>query len=126
MGSGRILGWKLDAADRERLLARFRPRYAEAVADHVTLGRAGAAPEPWAASAEIVGRADDGEGVEALVVCIDGSTGRPDGSTYHVTWSLDRKKGRKPQESNDVLRAHGWTRLPEPIPIRLHPSAWGD
>ena len=124
--AGQILGWKLDEADRRRLLVRFRPRYGETVADHVTLGRSGTAPEPWAAEAEIVGRADDGNGVEAMVVAIDGTTDRPDGSTYHITWSLDADKGRKPQESNDVLSAHGWTRLPEPIPIRLHPSGWGD
>jgi hypothetical protein len=123
-GSGRILGWKLDRSDRERLLGRFRPSYADTVADHVTLGRAGTAPEPWAAQADIVGRADDGDGVEALVVRMDGTTDRPDGSTYHITWSLDRSKGRKAQESNDVLRARGWTPLAGPIPIRLHPSAW--
>lgn len=95
------------------------------MADHVTLGRAGTAPEPWAVSAEIVGRSDDEDGVEALVVSIDGTTDRPDGSTYHITWSLDPHQGRKPRESNDVLRARGWTPLPQPIPIRLHPSAWG-
>ncbi|HEX6102691.1 MAG TPA: hypothetical protein VF031_06555 [Alphaproteobacteria bacterium] len=120
--AGSILGWKLDGFDRERLLGRFRPRYAETVADHVTLGRAGTAPEPRPAEAEIVGRADDGEGVEALVVRIDGTTDLPDGSTYHITWSPG--EGRKTQESNAVLRARGWTPLAEPIPIRLHPSAW--
>ena len=33
-------------------------------------------------------------------------TDRPDGSTYHITWSLG--PGRKARESNDVLRDQGW------------------
>ena len=36
----------------------------------------------------MIGRADDGESLECLVVEIDGTTDRPDGSTYHITWSL--------------------------------------
>ncbi len=41
-------------------------------------------------------------GVEAMVVAIDGTTDRPDGSTYHITWSLG--DGRRARESNDVLQ----------------------
>ncbi len=56
--------------------------------------------------ARIVGRADDGRSLECLVVEIDGSSDRPDGSTYHITWSLGAD--RKARESNDVLRDKGW------------------
>ena len=49
-------------------------------------------------------------------------TDRPDGSTYHITWSL--ADGRKPQQSNQVLKERGWAALADPIPIRLHPSSW--
>lgn len=62
-----------------------------------------ALPPPCVAA--IVGRSDDGRGVEAMVVQIDGSTGRPDGSTYHITWSL--QPGRKAVESNDVIAKAG-------------------
>ena len=72
------------------------------------------------ADAEIVGRADDGAGVEAMVVRLGGTTDRPDGSTYHITWSLG--PGRKPRESNDVLRDRGWERLRAPIDIDLQPA----
>ena len=66
--------------EREALLARHPPRYARAVADHVTFGPAGEGEDmPRASSARLVGRADDGEGVEAMVVAIDGSTARPTG-----------------------------------------------
>src|SRR4051812_27989602 len=85
-----VIGWKLDRGERDELLSRFPPRYDNAVADHVTL-RAHVDPKaklPAAAVGVIVGRSDDGQGVEAMVVQIDGSTERPDGSKYHVTWSL--------------------------------------
>jgi hypothetical protein len=72
--------------------------------------------------ARIVGRADDGKSLECLVVQIDGTTDRPDGSTYHITWSLG--PGRKAKESNDVLRDRGWRRLDSAIPIRLEPAVF--
>jgi hypothetical protein len=71
-------------------------------------------------SARIVGRADDGESLECMVVEIDRTTDRPDGSTYHITWSLGL--GRKARESNDVLRDHGWEPLTVPIDITLEPA----
>ena len=111
-------GWLLPEAERGRLLGRFPPRYPAAVAHHVTFAPKDA-PMPDARDAEIVGRADDGQGVEALVVRIGGTTNRPDGSTYHVTWSLDAARGRTPGESNDVIREGGWTTFDEPVPVRL-------
>jgi hypothetical protein len=67
-----------------------------------------------------VGRADDGRSLQCLVVEIDGTTDRPDGSTYHITWSLGPR--RRAKESNDVLRELGWHRLDRPIAIRLEPA----
>ena len=118
---GTIIGWKLDRGERGALLDRFPPRYAEAVADHVTL-KSGAEhdPLPERVEAEIVGRADDKMSLEAMVVTIDGSVDRPDGSTFHITWSLG--PGRRARESNDVLRDKGWSPLPEPIPVTLQPA----
>jgi len=119
---GTVTGWKLLPEERESLLRRFPPAYANVVADHVTL-RVGATPQtplPREVAAEIVGRADDGESLECLVVSLDGSTDRPDGSTYHITWSLG--PGRRARESNDVLRDRGWERLPAPVPLTLKPA----
>lgn len=118
---GFYVGWKLDEQDRTRLLARFRPRYPRVVADHVTLAFDPDKPTlPAEEAGEVVGEADDGAGVQALVVSIGGTTDRPDGSTYHLTWSL--AEGRKAKESNDVLRQVGWTPLEQAIPIRLEPA----
>lgn len=120
----RVTGWKLPADERRRLLDRFAPRFADVVAHHVTLdAEAGAdTPLPREASGEVVGEIDDGTGVQALVVRIGGTTDRPDGSTYHITWSLDKRAGRHAKESNDVIARLGWRPIAEPIPIRLDPA----
>jgi hypothetical protein len=55
-----------------------------------------------------------------MVVAIDGSTDRPDGSTFHITWSLG--PGRRARESNDVIREGGWARFDQPIPVTLTPA----
>lgn len=118
------IGWKLTPACRAALLRRHPPRYPRVVADHVTLpgGAAGRdAPAPdCPASAQIVGRADDGAGVEAFVVALGGGTARPDGGAWHITWSL--AEGRDARESNDVI-ARGWEAC-EREAVVLVPASW--
>ena len=119
---GTVTGWKLPGDVREQLLERFPPQYEKVVADHVTLN-AGATPQtplPREVEAEVVGQADDGDSLECLVVRIDGTTDRPDGSTYHITWSLG--PDRKARESNDVLRDRGWEHIDRPIAVALEPA----
>lgn len=119
---GTVTGWKVPSDQRSALLERFPPRYENVVADHVTL-RVGATPEaplPRKPEARIVGRADDSDSLECLVVELDGTTDRPDGSTYHITWSLG--PDRKARESNNVLRDRGWQAIDAPIPIELEPA----
>ncbi|THD54424.1 hypothetical protein [Phenylobacterium sp.] len=115
-------GWLVDPDGRAALLARVPPRYAVVVAHHVTLkfGDVAAVP-PAATVGEIVGEADDGAGVQVLVVAIEGSPARPDGGTFHITWSL--APGREARESNDVIALRGWTPISAPIPVRLIPKA---
>lgn len=115
----RVSGWKLDRGEREALLRDFPPSYDDAVADHVTLEVGGTEP-PDEVHAAIIGRTDDGDGVEAMVVTIDGTTDRPDGSTYHITWSLG--DGRRAVESNDVLKERSWEAFDDPIPVTLTPA----
>src|SRR3954447_13978866 len=95
---GTVTGWKLLPGEREMLLARFPPSYEKVIADHVTL-RTGATPQtplPRKPEARIVGRGDDGESLECLVVALDGTTERPDGSTYHITgrWGQAARLGK--------------------------------
>lgn len=119
-------GWKLDRACRGALLAQFPPRYARADADHVTLssaaGGVAADPPPPVGQARIIGRADDGKGVEAMVVEIDGGTTRPDGGTWHVTWSL--AEGREAKESNNVIAECGFTPIDDGPTLILTPGHW--
>jgi hypothetical protein len=120
--SGYVTGWKLPSDDRERLLERFPPKYEKTIADHVTLqaGASADTPLPREVDARVVGHADDGDSLQCLVVEIDRTTDRPDGSTYHITWSLG--PGRKAKESNNVLREQRWEPLDRPIPIELDPA----
>jgi hypothetical protein len=119
-------GWKLDQSQREALLERFPPLYPDVIADHVTLlpnskGGAKADPPAPVVSARIVGRACDNAGVEAMVVEIDGSLDRPDGGTWHITWSLS--EGRTANESNAVIAELGFVPL-DGGEVSLAPARW--
>lgn len=113
-------GWLLPEHERARLLALFPVRYERPVAHHVTqeFGVAEGHPLPTAALGEIVGMVDDDAGVQALIVAIDGATDRPDGSTFHITWSLGGE--RQPADSNTVIAEYGWKPV-EPAIVQLIP-----
>lgn len=114
-------GWLVDPVEREALRVRFPPLYTRVVAHHVTLNFGGSEAEaPGEVTARIIGEADDGVGVQAMVVAVGGSTARPDGGTFHITWSL--APGREARESNAVIAARGWTPLDAPVPVRLIPT----
>ena len=114
-------GWALDPEQRKIFLTLFPPSYERVIAHHCTaeFGVTSDHPLPTADHGEVVGVADDGQGVQALVLSIGGTTERPDGSTWHITWSL--APGRKPVESNQVIRTMGWEPT-KPITIKLRPQ----
>jgi hypothetical protein len=115
-------GWMLEVGQRTALLAAIPPTWPDVVADHVTLSSDRSLAVPGHASACLVGVVDDGLGVQAVIVSINDSTVRPDGKTFHVTWSLDRARGRRAVESNDVIAGLGWTQFVVPIPVILAPA----
>ena len=117
-----VIGWRLEPVHRDELIERFPPRYGKTIADHVTLSAKVARDSelPSETSGKIVGRSDDGKGVEALVVRIGGTSDRPDWSSYHITWSLE--EGREARESNEVIARHGWKPIEPPVPIALRPE----
>ena len=118
---GSVIGWTLDEGERAALLEQYPPRFASVVAHHVTLATEADGRElPAPVRAAIVGRVDDGSGVEAMVVSIDGATARPDGSTFHISWSLG--EGRRASESNAVIKERGWVDFDHPIAITLTPA----
>ena len=94
-------GWKISEASREELLARFPPQYTDVVCHHVTHGLRPGCPAP--ALITVVGHAAR-DGVEALVAEVNGETKRLDDSLYHITHSLERALGKKPRDSNDIVK----------------------
>jgi hypothetical protein len=116
------VGRLLHPDDREALLAAFPPAYPRVVALLVALegGEPPDFPLPAEAEGFVVGVADDGAGVQALVVEVGGTTRRPDGSTYHIAWSLG--PGRRPDECGGVIRERGWTAARGRHRIRLGPG----
>lgn len=114
--------WALPDRERARLLGIFTPAYPDVIAHHITYQFPSDEPPPEAVG-NIVGIADDGEGVQALVVAVNGSTTRADGKTYHITWSIDRAAGRKPVQSNDVIQ-QGWEPLTLHTRVELTPGVF--
>lgn len=115
-------GWLLPEDTREKLLVTIPPAYPNVKAHHVTL-EYGVPPDtdpPLEQRGFVVGFADDGKGIQALVVEIGGTTTRPDGETYHITWSIDESKGYEAKMSVDLLK-QGWTHV-VPFAIPLEPK----
>lgn len=117
-------GFLLSPTSKQELLSYFPPKYPKLIGHHVThkYGITNAEPLPEGGAAYVVGYADDGEGLEALVVEINNARIRPDGSIYHITWSLDPSKGKKPVHSNNLIKEQGFERITPPIPIILTPT----
>jgi len=107
---------------REEILKKFPPKNNEVIAHHITwkfLAKSTDELPPIAHEAHIVGYASE-DGLEALVVSINGTTKRPDGAILHITLSLDRGKGKKPVHSNQLLK-NGYSHV-TPFSIQLEPT----
>lgn len=48
----------------------------------------------------------DGENIECVMVTVDGMPARPDGSFYHITWSIHDRTKTKPIESNNIIHRY--------------------
>jgi hypothetical protein len=124
------LGWTayvLDEASRNKLLAAFPPKYPDVIAHHVTLAHPSECPEPSelgkSVSIKVIGHIED-DSLETLVVEVNGKVGRPDGKVFHITWSLDRSKGRKPVESNALIARAGFKPV-SPVTVTGHLQFFG-
>lgn len=116
---GGYTAYVLDDHSRQQLAKRFPPKFPQWIGHHITyeFGVPKGSPEQYGVSqtCKVVGYAE-GDGIEALVVAIGGVTTRPDGKTFHITWSLDRSKGRKPVDSNKIIEQNGYTKV-DPIVV---------
>src|SRR5258705_7773570 len=102
---------------RADLLGRYPPKFPDVLAHHVTIQFVVLESDPLPEPARIViqGYRCDPEGIEALVVTVNGSVTRLDGSVYHCTWSLDRSKGFEPMHSNELIAKCGWVIVDEQV-----------
>lgn len=111
--------FEISTQSRSHLASIFPPKFPEFIGHHITyrMGVKSDVPLPEASSFTVVGYAYDEAGIEALVVEVDGSVVRPDGKTFHITWSLDREAGFKPVKSNDLIASKGYRKISNPINI---------
>ena len=108
---------------RNKLLTIFPPSYKErVVAHHVTVqfGNVTADDIPTGEEIKIVGVLDTGDGLQALVVSVDGKVDREDGSVYHITWSLSN--GYKPVDSNKMIKKLGYNEIDHPVLVDFEPK----
>jgi len=91
---------------RSQLEEKFPPKYSKFIGHHVTIdfGVAADTEIPEAAEIKVLGKRDSADGIEALVVSVNGKTTRSDGSIYHITWSLESDK-YSPKDSNLLLNS---------------------
>ncbi len=109
---------------RDRLTEKFPPTYSKFIGHHVTIDFG--VPEdteiPESADIQVPGKKDSGDGLEALVVAVNGETQRQDGSIYHITWSLEPDK-YSPKDSNVLLKnAFFKYKMGMPISIDTEPT----
>lgn len=112
----------VDQSSRDMVVRLYPPKFPELIGHHVShqfvrdanVDRE-IAPSPTTVS--IIGYACN-DGLEAFAVAVDGNTLRPDGKTYHLTWSLDRSKGYKPVDSNELVLKGRIQPISPPIPLR--------
>jgi hypothetical protein len=117
------LAYKLSPSSREQLIHHFKPKYPEVICGHVTYKFPAKSTDdlpPEVHDAHVIGYEDSGDGLEALVIEINGNSKRPDGKLFHITHSLDRAKGKKPVHSNDLVNKK-FTHV-SPIAIHLTPA----
>lgn len=99
-------GYELSNSDRAHLARIFPPKFPDFIGHHVTwkFGATEDSELPPMGTLRVVGYASDSS-LECLVVELDGNIRRPDRATLHITWSLDRSAGRKPVDSNELLKS---------------------
>lgn len=115
--------FEITSEDRVKLARVFPPKFSDFIGHHCTFKFPANPDDPNDLPMDsdvlcVVGYASD-DSLECLVVEVNGSVRRPKGGTYHITWSLDRNAGRKPVDSNEVLRG-GFTSI-RPINIATAP-----
>jgi hypothetical protein len=113
--------YSVSKTSQKALKKLFKPENPEFIGDHITYKYPADPSEVpgMPKNVYVIGHASE-DGLEALVVSVNGKTARPDGNPYHITWSIDRSKGKKPVDSNRLVQS-GFEEI-TPIKIRVVPE----
>jgi len=108
---------------RDALLGKYPPKYSKVIGHHVTVdfGVPAGTTAPENADVVVHGIKDSGDGLEALVVSVNGSRERPNGGFYHITWSLEPDK-YSPKDSNALMSNGKRYTIALPIPLETVPE----
>ena len=110
--------YPLTIQDRQKLLLLFVPTHPVIIADHIsaqalsTLHLVKEGP----ATGEVIGHADH-EGLQILVVSVNGDELTGDGTPFHISWSAEQDA--KTRQSGAVVKRNGFTRFVQSIPLDL-------
>jgi hypothetical protein len=114
------VGYQLTDRSVAKLMEIFPPSYSRVFGHHITTKFGTTNKEdipPYTEDVQVVGYADSGDGIEALVVSINDDTTKEDGNLFHITWSLDPEK-YKPVDSNALVKNY---KKIDPISISVTP-----
>lgn len=115
------VGFELTPNSRLKLMELFPPKYSRVFGHHITT-KFGTKSEDdipdYTEDVQVVAHSDSGDGLEALVVRINGNSRKEDGNLFHITWSLDPEK-YKPFDSNKLV-SNRRTKI-NPVPIQVVP-----
>lgn len=93
----------IDEEQRNELLTRYTPKFPDVYAHHVTLAMGHNSFLLTYVPKVVIYGYIKGIHNEVFLVDVDGETIRPDGSKYHITWSIDKSAGVKPVDSNKLI-----------------------
>lgn len=104
-------GYELAEQARDNLLRRIPPIYPDVIAHHVTHEFNIVDQLPPDATHVRVTYMMHGNGVQAAIVKVNGTTAREHSdSFYHITISIDRAAGAQAKDSNDLIKdSRNWT-----------------
>ena len=110
--------YELTRSDRESLLSKFPTTHSRVIADHISaesLNHMDAVKE-GAARGEVIGISDD-NGMQSLVVTVNGRALTSDGTPFHISWSAD--PGVSSGRAGILIKENGYRKLSSPIPLDL-------
>lgn len=98
-------GYELTSSSRDLLHRLYPPTNPTWLGHHITelFGVSDDEPAPDAPQSVYAVGYINVDGIDGFVVEVDGSSKRPDGKVYHITWSINKSKGIKPMHTNNVV-----------------------